>query len=399
MTKGRVFFFFLAAFIFGISFGSFIPLGVFLGAILLGTGVAVLTFGRPFFVLFLGFGFILGALRSIGGEVWQLPLDWLIGPLLLLKDAFLTSLSRLFQPPSDAFLAALLVGERRTMPNDLLAAFIASGTVHIIALSGWNISIVAGAVRAIMAWLGARRRLRFWLTLGVILLFVLVVGAGSSVVRAAIMGLLVVLARSEGRLYAPWNALLFAGAMMLLFDPGLLRFDIGFQLSFAATAGIFLFAKYFEKKLEWLPKAGGIREVLVLTISASLATIPLILYHFSRFSLYAIPANLLIMPVIPVTMFFGFFAGVVGMVSEALALAPAFVASALLLYEEIVARFWANLPGANLHIGAVSILLLFLLYLVLGVLGWHLYRRSYPRFTQVSLMKSFASGKVKMSTK
>lgn len=379
MTKARVFLFFLAAFILGISFGSFLPFGVFLGVILLGTGVLVLLFGRPFFVLFLAFGFGLGVLRSLG-PVWELPLEWLLQPLFALKDTFLASLSRLFQPPSDAFLAALLVGERRAIPNDLLQAFIASGTVHIIALSGYNISIVAGAFRSFLSWLGTSPRLRFWITLAAITFFVLIVGAGSSVVRAAIMGILVVLARREGRLYAPWNALLFAGAMMLLFDPALLRFDIGFQLSFAATAGIFLFANYFEKKLEWVSKAAGIREVLILTVSASLATIPLILYHFSRFSLYAVPANLLILPVIPVTMFFGFFAGLVGMVSAALAQAPALIASALLLYEEIVARFWASLPGANLQVGSVSLGLLLVIYVALAIWGLRLYRRSFPKY-------------------
>ncbi|MBI2582688.1 ComEC/Rec2 family competence protein [Candidatus Azambacteria bacterium] len=379
MTKARVFLVFLVAFGLGISLGSVVPLGVLAGAGLLGAGIAALISSRPFFVLFLALGFGLGVLRSLG-PVWELPLGWLLSSLLALKASFLASLSRLFRPPSDSFLAALLVGERRSIPNDLLQAFIASGTVHIIALSGYNISIVTGAFRSALSWLGAGRRLRFWLTLAAILLFVLLVGAGASVVRAAVMGILVVLARSEGRLYAPWNALVFAGAVMLLFDPGLFEFDIGFQLSFAATAGIFLFAKYFEKKLERLPKAAGIREVLVLTLSASIATMPLILYHFSRFSLYAIPANLLILPTVPVTMLFGFLAGVIGMVSEALAQAPALIASLLLLWEETVARFWASLPGANLRLESFSLGLLVVVYGGLAWWGWRLSRRSFPKY-------------------
>ena len=237
------------------------------------------------------------------------------GVLLGVKKSFIEITNKLFPEPQASFLSALLVGAKKTFPAELTDAFNRTGTSHIVAISGYNISIISAMLLNFLSYLLLPRKIIFWLIGIALILFTLVAGAEASVVRAAIMGGLLILAKRESRNYRITNAIIFAGAAMLFFNPYLLRYDAGFQLSFLATFGLVYLVPYFEKWFSRLPNFLSFRDNLAATLSAQIMTLPVVFFSFDRVSLIAPLANVLILPFIPLTMLFGFLAGAIGFVS------------------------------------------------------------------------------------
>ncbi len=272
------------------------------------------------------------------------------GHLLDIKKSFIDIINKIIVESQASFLAALLVGARRTLPPDLVDAFNRTGTSHIVAISGYNISIVSIMFFNFLSYLLLPRRLIFWLVGIGLVLFTLIAGAGASVVRAAIMGGLLILAGCHGRFYQITNAIIFAGAAMLFFNPYLLRYDAGFELSFLATLGLVYLAPHFNKWFSRLPNFLSFRTNLAATLSAQIMTLPVILFGFGHFSLIAVLANVLILPAVPLTMLFGFLAGLTGFVSlkiAAIFILPAWV---LLSYQIWVVKILSLLPLASISL-------------------------------------------------
>lgn len=292
--------------------------------------------------------------------------------LLAMKAVFAASVGRILPEPHASFLGGLLYGSRRSIPEDLQEAFRRTGTAHLVALSGYNISVVAGFILAIFTWLSVPRRAAFPLAVVSIGCFIILAGAGASLVRAGIMGGVVLLAKSAGRLSRVRNILTFSAAVMLLHNPKILAFDVGFQLSFAATLGLVAFGPYFSKKFSFLTSWLGLREAASATFSAMIATLPLILHQFGTLSLVAPLANLLVVPMMPVTMMAGFLAGLLGIVSTVLGTIAGYFAWLPLQYEIGIIRFLARFPVAE---RLISSALMAGLYIILFIFWmWILYR-------------------------
>ena len=268
--------------------------------------------------------------------------------LLILKKNFIAIIDKILSEPKSSFLAALLVGARRTLPDNLTSAFNITGTSHIVAISGYNISIISIMMLNFLSYLLLPRRLIFWIVIISILMFTLIAGAGASVVRAAIMGGLLVLAGREGRFYLVTNAIVFAGAAMLFANPYLLRYDTGFQLSFLAALGLIYLAPYFNRWFAKLPNFLSFRTNLAATLSAQIMTFPIIFWEFGRVSLVATLANVLILPAIPTTMLFGFLSGLSGFISLKIAEILILPAWFLLSYQIFVVKILSILPLASI---------------------------------------------------
>ena len=146
------------------------------------------------------------------------------------KHSFEEKIDNVLPEPHGAFLKGLLLGERESLPQDLIENFKKTGTTHIVALSGYNITMVGRFFVALLLFLTIPFRLAFWLASAGIILFVILTGASPAVVRAGIMGILVLLAQREGRAYHMTNALALAAAAMVFQNPKILRFDGAFQL-------------------------------------------------------------------------------------------------------------------------------------------------------------------------
>jgi len=185
--------------------------------------------------------------------------------------------------------------------------------VQIIVLSGYNVMIVAEWVMIFLALFALPRRLQFFAGGAGLLLFVGIAGISSTAVRAAIMALIALYARATGRSYAASRALLFAVLLMLVWNPLYLLFDPGFGLSVAATAGIIWLSPIFERRLQRFWKAGFWANAVATTLAAQIAVLPILLYNIGLLSLVALPANLLVNPVVPLAMAGAAVAGVVGM--------------------------------------------------------------------------------------
>ncbi|MFA6523655.1 MAG: ComEC/Rec2 family competence protein [Candidatus Peribacteraceae bacterium] len=226
-----------------------------------------------------------------------------LGTLLSLKERFEGRIERLFPEPHASFLEGLLTGSRRGIPKELTVDFNTTGLTHIIAISGYNITIVLTALGALLFWIPLK--LRFLPSILALIAFTLFTGASASVVRAAIMGGIGLFAVEVGRLPQVRMTILQAAFLMLLWQPMYLWHDGGFQLSFLAVIGIVEGNALMERMLRFIPFE-GIRESLQTTLAAQLLTIPWIMLLFGRLSLIAPVANLLVAPLIPLTMLLGF---------------------------------------------------------------------------------------------
>lgn len=299
-----------------------------------------------------------------------------------LKGAFEEEIDAVLPEPHAGFLKGLLLGERAALPASVAADFQTAGVGHIVALSGYNITIVGRSLMSLLLLCTVPFGTSFWIAVGGITLFIAMTGAAASTVRAGIMGILLLVAEREGRMCQMTNALVFAAALMTAHNPYLLRFDAGFQLSFLATVGILYLAPVLERKMgggdtfaPMRPPAGGRiidrgRKTLAETLSAQLTVLPLVVFLFGRISLISPAANLAILAAVPYAMATGFAAGILGFVGHVFAVPVGWIAWILLEYQLRVAAWFALAPFASIEAGTWSLAAVCVLYVFLFRLIW-----------------------------
>ena len=275
------------------------------------------------------------------------------------------NINLLIPAPQAALANGLIFGGDDRLSDDLKNDFSRTGMTHIVAVSGYNVTVIAMVVMSVAIFLGAWRKQSVWWAIGAVIFFVAIIGFPASGIRAAIMGSLVLIAVVYGRASSILGAICFSGAVMLFFNPLLLRYDVGFQLSFLATLGIILIYPVFENHLVSKFKAFGLMEIIFLTVSAQFFVLPIIIYNFHVFSNISLLANILILPIIPLTMFFVFLAMMAAFIFPPLATLLAWCAYFLLLYEVAVVNFLADLKWSSVEIGDISVWGYVLYYLVL----------------------------------
>jgi competence protein ComEC len=270
------------------------------------------------------------------------------------RNQALDVLGQLWPDPEAGLLAGILLGVESGIPGPVRDAFRETGTTHIIAISGFNITIVAGLITSLL-----RKAFRPWAAaLGAaagIGLFTVLVGADPAVVRAALMGGSALFARQIGRRQHGFTAVALASLLMSIHDP-LILWSISFQLSLAATLGLVLYAEGLQARLEhelsrWLP-AGTVQKIsrpfseyVLFTLAAQATTLPLLVYHFHQLSLSAVLVNPLILPLQPGVMILGGAALILGVIWLPLGrLAAAGVYPLIYLTIRIVEIF-SRLPG------------------------------------------------------
>ncbi len=274
--------------------------------------------------------------------------NWFFEIVYVVRKEVLDRLNRIFPEPASSFMAGLIVGSRKGISANLMQNFNAAGLTHIMAISGNNITLIILIVGKMLGFLARGKRI-FW-SIVFIILFVILVGASASVVRAALMGIISVISLWFGRKYFVLRALFFSGFLMVLWNPQTLLFDVSFQLSFLATLGIILFAERIEKFLQKVPEFFMIRENLKMTLCAQILTLPIILMNFGQISLVSIFANLLVLPFIPFAMMFGFLAFILSFISFDLALAVGFFGYLILEFVTFVVSFFGGLDFAYIEI-------------------------------------------------
>jgi competence protein ComEC len=297
-----------------------------------------------------------------------------LAAIYALRFTALERVQRLWPDPEASLLAGILLGIESGIPRDVKDAFNDTGTTHIIAISGFNMTIIAGLVAgAFSRWLGPRRgAVAAVFAVGG---YTLLVGADAAVVRAALMGGLGLFARQVGRRQDGLLSLTLVAALMAVANPFVL-WDVGFQLSFAATLGLILYAEpfsaWFSRLLErWLDPQANRRitdlagEYLLFTIAANLTTLPLILYHFQRLALLSLPANLLILPVQPAVMLGAGAALLISLLWFPLGQLAAWLVWPFAAYTIRIVEVFAVLPGAARSLGEIPLWGVILFYMLL----------------------------------
>jgi len=284
------------------------------------------------------------------------------GALSDMKFAGIAALAVALPEPHASLAAGLILGGKQGLGETLLNDFIRSGLVHIVVLSGYNVMIVADFITRTFGFLSKANAS----ALGgfTIAAFVLAAGAGPASIRALLLAGIALYGRATGRTYQAFRALLLAGVCMLLWNPLTLPYDPGFQLSFVATLGLIFGAPITERWFTFIPSS-FLREIVASTIAAQIAVLPLLLYQNGLFSLVALPANLLVLPLVPAAMlasFLGLLAGVVVPFAAPVAGLPAYT---LLSYIIGVVEIASNLPLAAVTIPAFPFVLTLLAYTLL----------------------------------
>ena len=284
--------------------------------------------------------------------------------LFALKHSFLGSISKLISDPEASLMGGLLLGTKQALGGELQDDFIKVGIIHIVVLSGYNVTIVA---ESLLRFFSAFLRRSVAISIGVIsiILFAIITGAGATIVRASIMALLVLFARITGRTYDITRALFLAGFLMLIHNPWILVFDISFQLSFLATIGLIFLAPKIIKYIRFLPKTLGLRDILSATIAVQLFLLPFILYKMGTLSIVSPIVNLLILPLIPLTMLFGFLAGIFNFITVVIATPFAWIAYIFLHYEISLSQAFANLSFASITAKSFPLIFVIIIYLMI----------------------------------
>jgi len=272
--------------------------------------------------------------------------------------------------PQASLAQAILLGIRSNIPSSLYQDFQRSGTAHLLAISGLHMAIVSGILLSISVSLFGRRRPTYFLaTLSALWVYALLAGMAPSVMRAAIMVSLFLLAAYLGRQRTGITALAFAAAIMAAIDPQIL-WQVSFQLSFAAVIGLVLLAPTFQ---EWGRRSGApniVVDSFSFTLAAMLATLPLVAYYFGYVSLVGLPATFLALLALPGIIILSALVGLIGLFALPLAQVIGWVAWLFLGYMTGVVGLFAALPWSSLEVGGMDASLVWLYYGIFGGAIW-----------------------------
>jgi len=288
----------------------------------------------------------------------------ILAGILSFKKKLRDSLFQSLPSPQNFILGAIILGDKKMLPDEVKNKLNIAGLRHITAVSGMHVAVLTSILMAFLIGLGLWRKHAFYLSVFLIFLFVVITGFQASAIRAGIMGGILLLAQHLGRQKNILNVLVFAGVIMLLVNPLLLKIDIGFQLSFLAVLGIIYFFPFFYKWVKRIfrkvPDFLGFKSILAITISAQLFTLPILIYNFGYISLASLVSNILVIPLLPFIMGLGFVSALLGMVFYPLGIALSWPVWLLLSWVVKVIDLFSAFPVVELNIHWIFLVLFYL---------------------------------------
>lgn len=268
---------------------------------------------------------------------------------IYLKNKLEQNLEKIFAAPWSGFFEALIFGDEDNIPAHWKEILNTAGVRHIVAVSGTNITILSAVILNFLIFLGLWRQQAFWVTLGFIFVYIVMIGAPACAVRAGLMGGLLLLATYAGRVPDTERLALFTLALMLFSTP-LALFDTGFQLSFLAFLGLIYLSPPLSRLLSGLPSFFAVRESVVSTLSAQIFVLPLLLFSFGRLSLVAPLANMIILPFVTFLTLISFGCALLGFLWLQLGIAASLVPQFILMVLMAVMRFLAGFSWAEVFL-------------------------------------------------
>jgi len=295
------------------------------------------------------------AASVIGTDKGIPPLAWIYS----LRNSLSNSLSVCLPEPQSSLARAILLGLRGSLPFDLVQSFYMTGTTHLIAISGMNLTILLGMVLALTIWIfGRRNKAYFWISLAFIWLYTALTGLPATMVRAAIMGSVFLAAELLGRQRNGLAALVLAAALMTAVEPRVL-WDISFQLSFLSMLGLVIITPYFVKFTSPHGPPGQsrymlwLKEIVVIsfgtTLAAVISTWPLTALNFHSFSIVSAPATFFAMPSFPGIIVTSLLTATAGLVWPPLGMLFGWAAWLFLSYFLLVVQVFSSVPAAYIR--------------------------------------------------
>lgn len=280
------------------------------------------------------------------------------------KRGYLEGIANALNEPHAGLAGGITVGDKRGLGEELSDTFRIVGLTHIVVLSGYNIMVV---VEALLRWMArVPQAARLGIAGFVAFFFAAITGFASASTRAATMAVIAITGKATGRTYLASRALALVASGMILWNPYILVFDPGFQLSIIATAGLIFLTPVIEPYLGRITERFGLREIAAASIGTQVAVVPLLLYQNGMLSLFALPANLLVLVVIPWAMLLSAIAAFFGLFTGILAPFFGFPAYVLLSYVIHVASAFAALSFASVQLPAFGAWLLVIAYAALA---------------------------------
>jgi competence protein ComEC len=296
--------------------------------------------------------------------------------LFKIKNSFTDKMKEILPEPESSLLAGLIVAGKQGLPKAILDEFKSAGVVHIVVLSGYNITVIAEFFLLLLAFLPLKRRMI--VAALAIILFVIMTGATATVVRAAIMAMVVLLGKVIHRQYSASRTLLLAAVIMLFINPKILVFDPSFQLTFLAMLALIYVEPLVSAKLDKMVLIATspmhvreqaipswITSLLSTTIATQLTVLPYLLYSVGSVSIVSLVSNICILVFVPFTMLVGFIATTVAFISPILAWPATFVTHLLLAWILGVAHVLGNLSWASIKISHFNLWLTLVCYVVM----------------------------------
>jgi competence protein ComEC len=292
----------------------------------------------------------------------EIEVDLLQGYQIYLVDR----IEAILPTPQSALLSGILLGNKSSLPHFLRQDLADTSTIHMVVVSGQNLTILVGLLMGLSSWLGRRKAITISI-LGMVIYSVLT-GLQIPVLRAFVMAFASIIGQVLGKQVIGWWVLMLTAGLMLLINPNWI-FSISFQLSFLATLGLVVVSPVISHHLKKVPSL--IRQDLSVSLAAQLMTLPVIASNFASVSLVGIGANLLVLWTIPLVMVSGFLALLASTIpglGEIVGLVP----SVLLTYFIYVVELFASLPVATIKAVDIGFLGWIGYYLVITGTAWFL---------------------------
>lgn len=288
--------------------------------------------------------------------------------LIYFKEKMKESLNQFLSLPYSGLMESLLFGDEEKISQEWKEKFNLTGVRHITAVSGMNITIITFLVFQTLLFFGFWRNQAFYFSIFLIFLYVLMIGTPSSAMRAFLMALLFLIAQSIGRLSDASRIIIFAAVFMLSINPLLLKYDVGFQLSFLATLGLIYLQPIFLDLFKKLPPTFSIRENLSATLSAQIFTLPILIYNFGKIPLVSPLPNILILPFLPFLTILGFFISFFGIFFKPFAFLISLISFPFLAFIFKTVDFFSKVPFSSLSIEKFSFFFVLFFYSILFIL-------------------------------
>jgi len=297
--------------------------------------------------------------------------NFLYAKILSFKDKLREVIYQNLSPPQSSILAAIILGDKRQISQEWKDKLNYAGVRHLTAISGMHVAILTVILMSFLIGLGFWRQQAFYFSIILIFLFIVMTGLQPSAIRAGIMGGLFLLAQYLGRLNVSSRAIVFAATLMLAHNPSLLKLDVGFQLSFLAMMGIIYLVPIFQNLLHKAPDFLQLKNISIMTISAQVFTLPILIYNFGYFSAIAPLTNVLVVPLLPFIMGLGFVFALSGTILSYFGWFFSLPVWLLLTYLIKIVDWFSGF-SFSAFVFEISWLWLLISYLILGLFIWRI---------------------------